>query len=135
MNVLEGNVAGTRVKAQEDRVTDAYINEAMDLQRYKAEMDNLKERRGRIEEMARNLRIRQEQEQDNKRALEHLERFCNKVSQGLEAMTFEERQQLLRLVVERIMVEEGKVRIETVIPTDQDSDKLRNVRGTEWSSW
>ena len=50
-------------------------------------------------------------------------------------MTFEERQQLLRLVVERIMVEEGKVRIETVIPTDQDSDKLRNVRGELVEPW
>ena len=34
-------VALKRVQAQEDRITDAYINEAMDLNRYKAEMDKL----------------------------------------------------------------------------------------------
>jgi len=48
----------------------------------------------------------------NSRALEHLERFCRQVSQGLETLTFEERQQLLRLVVERITVDNGRIRIE-----------------------
>ena len=39
-------------------------------------------------------------------------------------MTFDERQQLLRLVIERITVENGVARIDTVIPPDQDN--LRN---------
>ena len=50
------------------------------------------------------------------------------MAQGLEAMTFEERQQLLRLVVEGITVENGLVRVETVIPTGQDQDQLRYAR-------
>ena len=40
-------------------------------------------------------------------------------------MTFEERQKLLRLVVERITVEDRRVRIETVIPTGNDDVQLR----------
>ncbi len=47
---------------------------------------------------------------------------------GLENLTFEERQQFLRLVVEGITLADGKVKVETVIPTEQDG-KLRNVRG------
>ena len=57
------------------------------------------------------------------------ERFCNQVAKGLEAMTFEERQQLLRLVVERITVEDGRVRVETIITTGQDDVKLCKHRG------
>ena len=38
------------------------------------------------------------------------------------------RQQFLRLVVAGITVADGRVRVETVIPTDRDV-KLRNVRG------
>ena len=36
-------------------------------------------------------------------------------------MTFDERQQLLRLVIERITVEYGVARIDTVIPPGQDN--------------
>ena len=59
-----------------------------------------------------------------RRALENLERFCHQVSKGLTSLTFGERQQLLRLVIERITVENGVARIDTVIPPDQDN--LRN---------
>ena len=58
---------------------------------------------------------------DTQKALAHLERFCHQVSKGLTSLTFDERQQLLRLVIERITVENGVARIDTVIPPDQDN--------------
>ena len=61
---------------------------------------------------------------DTQKALAHLERFCHQVSKGLTSLTFDERQQLLRLVIERISVENGVARIDAVIPPDQDN--LRN---------
>ena len=113
-----------RVKTQEDRVTDAYINEAMDQDRYKAELGY---RRTQLERTAQESDFRERQRMDSYRVLQHLERFCHQVAQGLEALTFEERQQLLRLVVERITVDNGSVRIETVIPTGH-VEQLRNHR-------
>jgi len=77
-----------RTKAQEDRVTDAYINEAMDLERYKAEMEKLRQRQTGLGEQSRQLVQRQQQEQDSQQALEHLERFCHQVAKGLDALTF-----------------------------------------------
>jgi site-specific DNA recombinase len=115
-----------RVKAQEDRVTEAYVNEAMDLERYKAEMDRLRARRQELERTGQEIERRARQEDASRKALEQLEAFCCQVAQGLEHMTFEERQQLLRLIVERIIVENGRVKVETVIPTESDG-KLRNV--------
>ncbi|MEE9325389.1 MAG: hypothetical protein V3U90_07585 [Dehalococcoidia bacterium] len=116
------------MKAQEDRLTDAYLNEAMELDRYKAEMEKLKGRRLQLDWAVEALNQRECQERDSRRALEHLERFCRQVSQGLETLTFEERQQLLRLVVERITVDNGRVRIETIIPTGGDGVQLRTHR-------
>lgn len=117
-----------KVKAQEDRVTDAYINEAMDLDRYKAEMDRLEAQCQELEQIAQDLDRRAREEQADRNGLEALKAFCERVGQGLESMTFEERQQLLRLVVEGITVEDGRLKVETVIPVEQDG-KLRNVRG------
>ena len=117
-------IALKRVAAQEDRVTEAYVSEAMDLDRYKEEMEKLKSHRQELDRSQREIDQRQRQKQDTQKALAHLERFCHQVSKGLTSLTFDERQQLLRLVIERITVENGVARIDTVIPPDQDN--LRN---------
>ena len=121
-DVKQAVVALKRIKGQEDRITEAYINEAMGLERYKAEMEKLKGRTAGLERIQRELERRGEQERNRHEALGHLERFSAQVSSGLDAMTFEERQQLLQLVVERITVENGLARIETVIPTGPDGN-------------
>jgi site-specific DNA recombinase len=114
-----------RVKAQEDRVTEAYVNEVMELDRYEVEMGKLKARRSQLEAMAAELDRRESLEQDSRRALAHLEAFCARVAGVLDRMTFEERQKLLQLVVERITIADGAVRIETIVPSDNRPDQLR----------
>ena len=70
-----------------------------------------------------------QQESEGLHALNQLNQFCQRVIQGMDEMTFDERQQLLRLVVERITVEDGRVNIETVIPVDNRKDQLCARRG------
>lgn len=66
--------------------------------------------------------------------------FCETVNKGLDSLTFEGKQSLLRFLVERIVVEEGKVRVEAVIPLDGetvDSVGLRpqsRITGTGWGA-
>ena len=67
------------------------------------------------------------------RGLEHerrqLQTFCHRVSEGLDRMSFEELQELLRLAVNRITVEAETVRIKTVIPQGDDYSQLRTRHG------
>ena len=114
-----------RIRKQEDRLTDAYLREVVDLQRFGAEMETLKERRLAMTRVREEVETRRRQTHDTEEALQHLERFCHRISQGLKALTFEERQRLLRLVVEQIKVDDGRVYIETVIPTGDDDVQLR----------
>ncbi len=80
----------------------------------------LRERRSGLEELENQLERRVKDEQDAKAGLRYLEQFCDRVSRGLESLSFEDRQKLLRIVVERITVEDNRVRIETIVPPDQD---------------
>ena len=123
------NVALRRVQAQEDRITDAYINEVMDLDRYMGEMVRLQERRAHLQRTLRDVELGAQQSADGVAALDHLEAFCRKVTEGLDALDFEERQQLLRLLVERVTLMPWQVCIETVIPVGPGHDKLRTRRG------
>ena len=88
-------------------------------------MAKLSVRRLNLERSAKDLERREQQEATIQATLRHLEQFCLK---GLDALGFEERQQLLRLLVERITVKDGKVRIETVIPGGDDDVQLRTRR-------
>jgi len=70
--------------------------------------------------------LRQErQERDSRQTLAHLKSFCDEVSVGLDAMTFEERQQLLRLVIDRVTVDNGVAHIDTRIPGPSSQGQLR----------
>ena len=114
-----------------DRLIDAYQAEVIDL-------SELKERRERIEEHGRMLkrrlseisekRARREQEV---RLLQGLEQFSESVRESLEEPTFETRQQVLQLVVDRIVVEDTKVVIHHVIP----AGPVRLQTEQLWSGW
>jgi site-specific DNA recombinase len=117
-----------RTQSQEDRITDAYVGGAMDLGRYKSEMDKLRARRSHLQSEASDIGRRVRQEADTRDAVRHLELFCHRVSEGLDTLTFEERQSLLRLVVDRVTLVENGVRVDTVIPTDGEHVQLSTRR-------
>ena len=113
-----------RVKAQEDRLMDAYTNEAIELPRLKEDMGKLKARRELLQKERRELdRLREEHVREED-ALVRLEAFCERVSRGLENLSFEEKQKLLRLLVDRIEVDGQQVRIEAVIPLPEQTPEV-----------
>jgi site-specific DNA recombinase len=88
------------------------------------EISDLSERRRRVEEQGRMLRQRLreiEQQRANRenevRLLEGVEAFCTSVRRSLEEPSFEVKQKVLQLVVDRIVVEESRVVIQHVVPT------------------
>jgi site-specific DNA recombinase len=118
-----------KVRAREDRFTQAYANEAIDLKRYQTEMDKLRLRAEALDVTSRDLSRKTGTEKDSERALEHLETFCLRIGEGLDNMSFEERQDLLRLVVDNVTVEKETVKVETIIPTSDGDNQLRTRRG------
>ena len=106
-------------------MTEAYINEVMDLERYRTEMERLRVRREQLEGVLVEIERRGQMERDSRKAAENLKGFCGRVTRGLASMPFEEKQELLRLVVEQTTIEGGRVTVETIIPVDNDPVQLR----------
>ena len=117
-----------KLKTQEDRGTDAYVTEVMELARYKSQMERLSARRQGLEQQIGQVQHQAQQEANHSQALTQLGEFCARVGQGLDYMTFEERQQFLRLVVESVTVAEGRITVEAVISPTSDGN-LGNLRG------
>jgi uncharacterized protein len=116
-----------RIKTQEDRLIDAYRNEVIELDQLKVEMGKLKAHKQEIEHKQKALDQQSREQASLEKGLSQLEDFCEQVSQGLDSLTFEEKQKLLRLVVDHITLEGDKVCIHAVIPTGSSGNSV-NLR-------
>ena len=99
------------------RLIDAYQAEVI-------ELSELSERRRGVEEQGRMLQERlrvieqQRTSRENElRLLEGVEAFCASVRGSLEEPSFEVKQKVLQLVVDRVMVEDSRVVIQHIVPT------------------
>ena len=124
---------GRKLKALDreiGRLIDAYQAEVIDL-------SELKERRERIEEHGRMLKKRlseihqkrAEREQEI-RLVRGLEQFSESVAGALEDPPFETKQQVLRLVVDRVVVEKERVVVHHVVPTGPVGLQTRHLGAT-----
>src|SRR5205814_2499341 len=105
-----------RLVREERRLVDAYQAEVISLV-------ELSERRAHLERRRRALIVQQEQAERLRRerfraqeVLASLTAFCERIGARLDQVTFEERQVLLNLVVERVIVGEDTLEIRHVIP-------------------
>jgi len=81
-------IALKRLKSQQERITDAYINEAMELPQYKSQMDKKRERQQQLEQSLADVEKRKQLWDMERQALTRLEAFSEMVSRGLESLTF-----------------------------------------------
>ncbi len=129
----------TALDREVSRLIDAYQAEVI-------ELSELSERRRSVQEQGRMLRQRLreiEQQRSNRenelRLLEGVEAFCARVRGSLEEPSFEVKQKVLQLVVDRIVVEESRVVIQHVVPTgpvrlQPEQDPLEKVYSRDYAS-
>lgn len=105
-----------RLSREEIRLVDAY-------QAGFIELEELKERREKITQQREALTTQHEQRMRLRRraaqareVLEDLEAFCGRIDAQLDDATFEEKQAILQLLIERVIVGEDTLEIRHVIP-------------------
>ena len=105
------------LEREKTRLLDAYQAEVI-------ELTELAERRERLTEQGQLLRARvQEIEQQRLdraaelRLLEGVEAFCASIRDAMVAPSFEVKQKVLQLIVQRIVVEDHRITIEHVVPS------------------
>jgi len=91
--------AAKQLSHNEDRITEAYVNDVMPLDRYKIEMGKVQAQQQGLERAQHELERQFKSERESREALKGLEQFCSKIGRGLDSLSFYERQQLLRLLV------------------------------------
>ena len=105
-----------RIGRADKRLLDAYEAGAVNLAELSERRHHLAEERRGLERLrGEQDRLRQQRVQAQA-ARASLEAFCNRIKGRLEAATFADKQAILQLVVERIIVGNGSLEIRHVIP-------------------
>jgi site-specific DNA recombinase len=110
---------------QQERLTEAYLNGVIPLPEYQ-------QRRQKIEQQIQSSQLEghklqaQVIQQDELAAMTRsLTQFCQQIQQGLDGATFEQKRQIVELLIDRVVVTGDQVEIRYVIPTSPDSYHTR----------
>ena len=95
------------------------------LEEYKRRRHDLEQRLQAIAAQVRQLEANVERHEELAGMVKSIEAFCQRVQQGLAEATFEQKRQLVELLIDRVVVTEEEVEIRYVIPTSSRSEYVR----------
>jgi site-specific DNA recombinase len=110
---------------QLERLTEAYLAQVLNLEEFKRRRADLE---GRVESLA--VQLHQLDHSVNRQKelsglVDSVTAFCAKVQSSLTEASFEQKRQLIELLIDRVVVKAEEVEIRYVIPTSPKSEKVR----------
>ena len=117
--------ASTSLSRQVDRLTEAYLEQIVSLEEYRRRRQDLEGRQEAVQTQLRELEASLSRQSELAAIAEGIEVFCQRVQQGLEQATFEQKRQLVELLIDRVIVTGDEVEIRYVIPTSPRGEATR----------
>jgi site-specific DNA recombinase len=117
--------AHLQLDQQLKRLTDAYLGGIIPLAEYKRRRAELEQRISSLDTQANSLGVQADRQKELAGLADSIGDFCERVQQGLANATFEQRRQLVELLIDRVIVTNGEVEIRYVIPTSPSSEHIR----------
>ena len=105
-----------RLHQQKQRVVDAYQNGVIDLNELQQRKERIEEREQFLNQLLKDVDRRLEEVGRQVDLREGIEAFASRIQRALENPSFEDRQRILRLVIDRIEVGEEEIVIKHAIP-------------------
>jgi site-specific DNA recombinase len=110
---------------QLERLTEAYLSGAIALPEYQRRRGELQQRQQMIEQQTEQLQAQADQRVKMSGLIDSVEAFCRRVKAGLAESSFEQKRQLVELLIDRVVVTDDQVEIRYVIPTSPKSVNIR----------
>ncbi len=117
--------ARVSLEQQLNRLTEAYLGGIIPLPEYQRRRTESEQRMAGLEAQANALLAQTNRQQELAGMIHSMEDFCERVQQGLAHATFEQRRQLVELLIDRVVVTHDEVEIRYVIPTSPNGEHAR----------
>ena len=109
--------ASASLSRQVDRLTEAYLEQIVSLEEHRRRRQDLEERQESMKTHLRELEAHLDHQRELAAVAAGIESFCQRVQDGLEHATFEQKRHLVELLIDRVIVTGDEVEIRYVIPT------------------
>ena len=110
---------------QLDRLTDAYLHGVIPLAEYERRRHELEKTSQTLAEQECELLSQIDRQREAAGLMTSIEAFCQRIQQGLAQATFEQKRELVLLLIDRVIVTDGDVEIRYVVPTSPESEHVR----------
>ncbi len=118
---LEGlNKASKQIERQQERLLEAYIANIIQLPEFERKRKELVQKQEARHKQENQLQAQSTQLVTLAQVADSIEAFCAKIQPTLEHASFEQKRQLVELLIDRVVVADGDVEIRYVIPTQPD---------------
>jgi len=115
--------AHSSLSQQLDRLTEAYLSGVIPLEEYRRRRTDAEQRQQALEEQQRQLDQHTDRQNELAGLAQSIEGFCQRIRQGLKQASFEQKRQLVELLIDRVLVTGTEVEIRYVVPTSPAGEK------------
>ena len=114
-----------QLEQQLTRLTEAYLNGVIPLAEYQRRRHDLQQKIEAFNQQQDQLTTKAARQTEVVGLVKSTEDFCQRIQAGLQHATFEQKRQLVELLIDRVIVKDDDVEIRYVIPTTPQSEHIR----------
>jgi len=112
------------LERQKERLTEAYLKEVIPLEEYERRRRDVEQRQEALAEQAQQMERQVERTVELAGVAASIEEFMARIRQGLDKANFEQKRQLVELLIDRVVVSNEEVEIRYVVPTTKASEQV-----------
>ena len=118
------NKASKQLEHQQERLLEAYIASIIQLPEFERKRKELLQKQEALHKQEFQLQATSTERINLSQVADSIEAFCAKIRPTLEHASFEQKRQLIDLLIDRVVVLDGDVEIRYVIPTQPDGPHI-----------
>ena len=115
--------AHSSLSQQLDRLTEAYLSGVIPIEEYRRRRADTEQRQQALDEQQQQLDQHADRQNQLAGLAQSVDSFCQRIRQGLELAGFEQKRQLVELLIDRVLVTGTDVEIRYVVPISPAGEK------------
>jgi site-specific DNA recombinase len=106
-----------QLERQQERLLEVYLGEVIEREEFERKRKELRDTQNALQRQLRQLEAEVQKQLDVAELASGIGDFCKRIQPTLSTLTFQQRRELVTLLIDRVVIDDGKVEIRYVIPT------------------
>jgi site-specific DNA recombinase len=114
-----------QLERQQERLLEVYLGEVIGREEFERKRKELSDTQAALQRQLRQLEAQVQKQLDVVKLAAGIGEFCERIQPTLDTLTFEQRRQLVTLLIDCVIVDDEKVEIRYVVPTSTEGEEKR----------